>query len=1213
MNNTIMTLVRRLFRGLKSGLFLSTALLILLASAIWFYGPSFYYLEYAPFEPVTNRVIAVGVLVVLWGINNYFLARANARIKPRKQVAIEWTAPDPDEELIALLSQSFRNTVRTVREKWMGKERRARSIYALPWYLVIGPAQSGKTSLITDADLSFPLGHALNDHAKSSVSADLPHYWVTNESMLFDIPGTWLERTQATALNRERAAAMTGATRSEVQTKEKRLWDAFLTLLTEHRPRRPINGVILTMDIVDLIRASDERRTEIAMAIHGRLVEISEKLGTRFTVHIVLTKLDRLAGFRDYFSQFSRTERTTPFGFSFPIYDEVSADKWAEDFEREFQAFITQANDDMLDRLYGQRDTASRRNIYTFSREIAAAGPAIADFFKRALLSDRFSTPPLVRGIYLTSARQEGVPFNALLYRIARDYHMQPPVLPAYSGHSMRFFTDLLFKQVIFRESGLSGDNLKVEQRKRLVFRGTVLASVLLVLGFGFLLNAAMQDNFARAANVLAASKDFIELPRDNADTDSGDETRFLAALNAISSANNEFPGWQEKSDARRYAALYQGRRLGPEVKKAYEDLLRQRFLPSISSKIKLEIDRLGQDRSTSNSDERLDALRVYLLLGDLQRRQELDSSDETASLGKMAVIAWLQHNWHNRFEGKSAVQQDLTRHLQYALDTNRLAAPIDRQTIQNTQIALREVPRDVRLYRGLKALSERQVPGGISFRNEIGPSYDIVFRQKGDGEIASSDRLIPYFYTKAGFLEFFVPKNDALSVIAVEDAWVTGEREKVHYSADDLEAFREKIRNSYATDYINTWTAALNGLNIVSFRSVDDATRVFTEINGPASPFVRLVATVKAQTEIYDAKPFETDPKRSRTQVTFDRNREHGLRIARAFTELSSLVTSPEGKMAPFEELMVPLSAMEAYLRGIQSGQASSKPVALERAKERTKLQGDDPIFVLRRVGGNLPKPFDRFFTQAANNSWTVILVAAKIDLQLVWQSHVYRTFNVELAGRYPFNINSMDEVSLEEFQRFFGPEGEFNQFFNDNLKTFIDEHTGKPVIIDGQGLRVSAEFLKQIGTVRSVRDIFFNSDGVPTLRYLVEPVGMSGNLSRAVLNIEGQLVPYSHGPSRPTSILWPNALSSKQDVSQISTSGARKSGSSGLLSHQGLWSSFRLFDKAKISDVTVDSVNLTFTTSGGKITYRVRMSATDKNPFALRPLSQMKLPEQL
>ncbi|PYE85287.1 type VI secretion system membrane subunit TssM [Phyllobacterium leguminum] len=1215
MRSLLSQFLRKLLSTVRSGLFVWTGVLIALSLFIWFYGPRFQYVDYAPFGPVTNRVIAIGVLVVLWGINNFFMARRAAREKPKAKREMVEKPRDQVEEQILLLRQSFRNAMQTIREKWTGRERGGRSIYALPWYLVLGPATSGKTSLIIESDLKFPLSHLLNDgDVKTARSTGLPQYWVTSDSVLFDMPGSWLGRSLKDE-GSEQQAPEEGADGSlNAPDGKRRLWSAFLDLLVEYRPRRPINGVVLCVDATELVRATDETRTNLAADIHGKLVEIAERLGTRFTVHVVMTKLDRLAGFKDFFAQFSRQEREQPLGFSFPIFDEVNADQWIESFDQQFEGFIKRVNDDIIDRLYIQRDTETRRNTYVFSRELASLGPIAGEFLKRALHSDKFSTPPLVRGIYFTSVKQQGVPFNALLARVARDYHMFAPILPAYSGHSTRFFAENVFSRVIFREAGLAGDNKAVERRKRLALNGTILASVLGLLIFGFLLKEAMQDNSARAANILATSRDFVKLPRDAKPEDAKDEAQFLPALNAIAAANQEFPGWKDKADARRYLTLYQGRRVGPKVEEAYEELLRQRFVPTLALQVKKEMDRLGQSKETATSDQRLDALRVYLLLGDLQRRRELDSSGETASLGRKAIVAWMQANWQQRFEGAAPVQGDLLRHLEYALDTDRIEVPIDRQAVAATQSALREVPRDVRLYRSLQALSERQVPGGIGFRREIGPSFDIVFKQKGDAGVRTQpDIVIPYFFTKRGFHEFFVPKNDSLSVIAVEDAWVIGEREHVKYSPEDLEAFRDKIRHRYATDYINAWSNGLNGLNIVDFRNLDDATRVLEEINGPANPFGRLLMLVKNQTEIYDAKPVDQNAEQPKTEIAFDKNREHGLRIARAFADLSRIVTAGDKEKPFFEELMGTLGGLETYVHTIQSEERlSSKPVALEKAQERAKLQGDDPIYIIRRTGANLPQPFSKFFTQLADNSWTVVLAAAKHDLQTVWQDNVYRTFNVTLAPRYPFNTNARDEVTLQEFQQFFGPKGDFDSFFDQHLKTFINEHTGEPVVIDGQSLAVSDEFLKQVNSVRRIRDIFFDTEGVPTLRYTVEPLSLSGKMSRAVLNIEGQLVPYSHGPTRPIGILWPNALSSKQDMSQVSVFGTGGVSGTAGLSFQGLWSSYRLFDKAQISDVKPESVDLSFNVGGGKVKYRVRMSATE-NPFATRPLSTIKLPEQL
>lgn len=67
-----------------------------------------------------------------------------------------------------------------------------------------------------------------------------------------------------------------------------------------------------------------------------------------------------------------------------------------------------------------------------------------------------------------------------------------------------------------------------------------------------------------------------------------------------------------------------------------FNTLLREKFLPTISQKVKSEIDRLGNSRETYNSDERL--------LGDIRRWQELDAFHDTMSLGKVAMV-WMQKN----------------------------------------------------------------------------------------------------------------------------------------------------------------------------------------------------------------------------------------------------------------------------------------------------------------------------------------------------------------------------------------------------------------------------------------------------------------------------------------------------------------------------------------------------------------------------------------
>jgi type VI secretion system protein ImpL len=409
---------------------------------------------------------------------------------------------------------------------------------------------------------------------------------------------------------------------------------------------------------------------------------------------------------------------------------------------------------------------------------------------------------------------------------------------------------------------------------------------------------------------------------------------------------------------------------------------------------------------------------------------------------------------------------------------------------------------------------------------------------------------------------------------------------------------------------------------NTASLEGGAKATFVFDEdggsIGSSETSSWRLLNLIKAQSRIYEDQPADA-AKLGAEQIAKavvapepDDNRDQGQRIARSFARLSQIVTA-NGKDKPyFEELQGALQNLEAYMREIKSGEASNKPVALDKAQARANLTGDDPIYVLRRISANLPPPLNRLLTKLADQCWKVELASAKRDLQALWQDQVYRQFYVDLATRYPFNRNSKEDVSLDQFTRFFGPKGTFDAFARDHLTIFINADTNEPVVIDGRTLDVSSSFVDQLKQVRKIRDIFFDANGSPTLHYSLEPLSLSGTAARSVLNIEGQLVPYSHGPTRPIQILWPNALSSQQNMSQFSVFGANFNSGAANLTFQGLWSGFRLLDRAAVSGVQPDGATLSFSIGDQRALYRLRIAGPE-NPFVSEALRKLKLPETL
>ncbi|HFL6627874.1 TPA: type VI secretion protein IcmF/TssM N-terminal domain-containing protein, partial [Salmonella enterica] len=78
-------------------------------------------------------------------------------------------------------------------------------------------------------------------------------------------------------------------------------WQGFLGLLRKHRPGAPLNGVILTLNVADLTAQPPAERLAACAALRARLAELRETLGIRFPVYLVVTKMDLLPGFSEYF------------------------------------------------------------------------------------------------------------------------------------------------------------------------------------------------------------------------------------------------------------------------------------------------------------------------------------------------------------------------------------------------------------------------------------------------------------------------------------------------------------------------------------------------------------------------------------------------------------------------------------------------------------------------------------------------------------------------------------------------------------------------------------------------------------------------------------------------------------------------------------------------------------------------------------------------
>lgn len=1160
----------------------SVAAVLLLACvfaliAIWWLGPRWQWGDHHPWVTLSARFAASAVLLLLpLTVWVSVLWRRNRVLEAERQRKIA-AVGDPCLSYIEVQEASLEESLGLLR----GQLDRRGYLYRLPWYLVLGRENAGKTSLVNRSGQNF----APTSVAKAGRPADRPSdkvaWWISNDAVLIDPPGEWISQAN-TAPSSERPVGLEG-----------RLWTHLLDWLGRRRSRRPLNGVIVVVDVAELLTQSASDRQSLVVMLRTRLCELTARLGTRPPVYVVLSKLDLLEGFDAFAARLSPAQREACLGFTFSLKSVDHYDAWQAEFAQAYDAFLSQLNELVFDALAAQADRPQREGLVSLVRQLAGARSILASFLADVLGSDRFATPALVRGVYFSSVYQHGLLTNAFAHAVGPEYDLPDLVHEAKPDNRPTvYFAQPLFGGIVYREAGLAGDNVHVIAAKRRLlaagFAAAGLGSLLVIGGWQHYFDVNRDAAHAVLQRVQSFATSDVPPPTDPTGRN------LLPSLgqlrNALSIYGNYRHAWPGVADM----GLYQGRIIGPTVDAAYLRLLSTYFLPELANGVLAAV-----EAAPPQSDQRLAALRVYRMIEDrANRRPEF-------------VETWMVRRWQTAFPADGATQDALMHHLDYALQYADTNLPQQAAVVQ-AQRELRRIPLQQRVYMALKQQAEQQgAQAPLDLRNEVGPAFDIVFQPIASGEKAGDgtpDTLIDPLLTARGFRHDFEPRSKDLADLAMIDEWVLGERGTIAYSDEDKKVLAERIRTLYAADYIASWRRALSSIDVVDVHSVDQAVQVLETVTGPSAPFRRLLEAVRDNTSSLAVSG--TVPAEKAVVLPAldeeDIGQSPAARIARAFAPLSGLLIVKGDHPSYLDETMAALQGLLDYLKAIQGSPERGK-AALGAVMNRFTLSGPDPIGEVQRIANGLPAPLDRDVRKLADQSAQVLTVEALRELERRWDAEVYQFYAQRLASRYPFDSASRVDASLQDFEAFFGPKGVLQQFEDQYLKVFLKDNLDALRTADGSLVR--QDVLTQLDAADRIRDAFINERGALSVPFTIEPLGLTPNRRSSVLNVDGQIVTYDHGPSVPVGLLWPNVLDGdvQSNVTLVNDAG----GSAGLV-YRGPWSLFRLLSQAHLNGSTPDSVDLSFDLGDGAMRYRIRADKAN-NPFTQMLFAGFVLPRRL
>lgn len=473
-----------------------------------------------------------------------------------------------------------------------------------------------------------------------------------------------------------------------------------LKQLNHCHPALRITGLLLAIDINELIIRSPSDLIEQAQSHTQLLQRFGHALGYLVNTGFILTKLDSLAGFCDFFQHDKRLDQGKPLGFSVDWGQKKG--KLAHNYHARFEYLIESLSQEMLQKIHPVRSSLKRSLIREFPLQLANFHLAIETLLKQ--ISPKHCR---VCAVYFTSAEQGGMSADHLNQKICHEYALTLPTkIPQSSNYRAYFIEGAL--DAFQRQTQHTAPRPAVSQRH------VMRAAACLV---GFSLAWIIHHHVASSRVLDNVTKELLAY--DSLKQQKHEQNNALFHLSKAAETLEKM-----KLSALSPPALQQ---LQTQLDLTSKQHVQSNFLPQTLKTLEYVL----RDPEKSTSD-RYRALKIYLELGDPSKRRPAE------------IISWFKQHWK-----KNHISGDLNS--QIALLKKTLLEP--KQTLDIDQ----KIVRDTRAY--LNAL-----PVGYLYYSLFKENFPTTQQHLNwDGfNLGASD--VPHYFMKQGFQQTILTIPDAAS-----------------------------------------------------------------------------------------------------------------------------------------------------------------------------------------------------------------------------------------------------------------------------------------------------------------------------------------------------------------------------------------------------------------------------------------------------------------
>jgi type VI secretion system protein ImpL len=1050
-----------------------------------------------------------------------------------------------------------------------------KALYALPWYLFVGPPGAGKTTALLHSGLRFPGGAERVRGVGGTRNCD---WFFSDEAILLDTAG-----------------------RYTTEDEDQEEWGAFLDALRESRPDRPINGVLVGVSAPDLLEATPRGLEDYADNVRRRIEELVSRLGLRLPVYLLVTKADLVPGFVEVFGELDRAGREQVWGAT--VEPDSQADA-GETVEREFDGLVEALRPVRNARLGQPLHREERQRVYGFSLEFAALRDRVARFAGLVFAPNPLDDGALFRGFYFTSGTQEGAPIDRVIGSLAAQFGLAGPAPTAPPVETKSYFLKSLFTEVVFPDQHLAR---RTQRATGATWRALTRAGA---GALGAAAVAALLLGFAAARSGLdlrrieRRSVDAAALSFDPAGARYSD-------LGTLESLREEVERLSGSHPVRRALLLGLDRSatVAEPVQRLYYAQARDLVAAYALGQLRTSLARsrnFARSDSAGSSEERAAAqaarrvdiendLEAYLLL--TTHADSLATSENLrdalkARLAELTPRGALGAEAGERQEGVDLVVRQTDAFVDGLAAGLAEPFPSDRDLVAAALVVVDVPPTLDGLYARIRREALARLPP-FTLADAVPEEHLGLFAPAGQ---------VPGFFTKAAWDRVVQRRFREAAANPAGEYWVLGRTQ-----ADLPDELRDEprtlaaLQGRYRREYVESWQRFLASVRYKDARGPDAEARLAILGSSTDSPIGWLLAVVTEQTT------FPAPPAAERERGIIDRAAEAIGRgtpadsaaggavdpIAAAFAGIHRLNAQglPTGEADA--GLYKALEALAQFGRRVGGAAGDAAAIADLLAVTKDEIETGtrgldrtvrehlffDPLDISQRVA----------VSAAAEQAGGAAAAAAQARLDVARAA-----FEDALAGRYPFDPSSSRDAALDDARAYFAPGGALDAF------------------AEGVGDGASPDVRRAIERGKTIGRVLFGGSTLtfrlrPDLPTYSSPLAQQElDVDAVAVGVHGASSVYRLGSTRWMDVTWPGPPGAFVTVQRRE----------GTLSNEfeGDWAVFRLFQSATVRSRggTSYDVSWTFRDGPNAVTARYELITTSsETPLANpRGFFQFSLP---